>query len=105
MDYRLATIDDVPSLQHDPGVSVRRVATAAEYFDAAVNRMSNRAGDHIDHSNGEPRLVNMDAVEMGVHPYIDIHDVYIKPKVEGKVTFDLPRNSITVEPNTLVVWW
>lgn len=82
----------------------KNYSTAAELWEAgnAPHQVSNRASQQMD-AGREPYLVSRDAVEMGVHPFITIHDVAVKRDGE-LVGIDTARSTKWVAPETLIAW-
>jgi hypothetical protein len=105
---KLAMLGDVATLLYDRTIGLRHYSTAEEYYKAGIdrvkeNRLTNDAVRHIEDGR-EPFLVDMDAVEMGVHPFIAVYDVMVKPDEVGKVGIVTNSSLMHVGRNTLLAW-
>jgi hypothetical protein len=100
---QFATVGDVQSLQSDPYVGLRNYSTAEEYHDAAVNKQENAASKNID-AGREPYLISLEAVEFGMHPYVEVHDIAIKKNDDGQIGLDTLNKTHYVGRHTLLAW-
>ena len=101
---KFATIGDAYALTNDPYVNLRRYATAEDYHAAMTNpSVKNDASKHID-ADGEAYLIDLEAVEMGVHPFTAVHDVMIKKSDDGKIGLDTLHTTHYVGRNTLLAF-
>lgn len=92
-----ATTKDIATLSR----CIKHPSTAREYYDAASGA-NNAAGTEIEKGN-EPYLVNLDAYQMGVHPFIEVYDV-MKALDGDNVVLGLNRGNISVPGETLIAW-
>jgi hypothetical protein len=97
---QLMSIDDLAEAQ--AAGYAKNYSTAAELWEAANPDVKNRASEHIE-AGRESFLVSRDAIELGVHPFIAIHDVAIK-RDGTKVGIDTARSTKWVAPETLIAW-
>lgn len=98
-NLRLATTDNLGEVQL--AGYAKHYSTAAEYREAGAGAQ-NPAGANID-AGREPYLVNLDAVELGVHPFVTVYDADIKLNGE-LVGISTAKNTYWLRPNTLIAW-
>lgn len=103
---KLATIEDVSTLVHDRTCGLKHYSTAEEYFKAGSEKESAFSNDAVKHieAGREPFLVDLDSVDMGLHPFIAIHDVMVKPDQIGKIGLVTNHTVLYVSRNTLLAW-
>jgi hypothetical protein len=99
---QLITLEDLAEVQAEG--YAKNYSTVAEYHAAGIDpSLKNNASKHIE-AGREPFLLSRDAVEMGVHPFIAVHDVDIKKQDDGKVGITTPKNTYWLEPDTIIAW-
>ena len=78
------------------------ISSALEYQQAS-SKSENRATKQMDAGN-EPYLINLDAFEMGLHPYIAVYDVGIELTENDDVVLCTASREYKVSPDTVLIW-
>lgn len=83
------------------GFKAGRFSTALQYLNAA--KEENEASHQID-AGREPYLVHRDALNAGLHPFVEVWDVASKQNEDGTVELYTAKNAVTVLPDTILYW-
>ena len=96
-----STEDDFIFLKRE-GV-LHRHSTVLEYFEAATTPSANNNAAIQIEAGREPYLINTEAIEFGVHPFLEVYDVMIE-KQGDLIGIDTPRQTYYLAPDTLLAW-
>lgn len=100
---QLMNIGDLAEVQAAGYAKRGNYSTAEELWQSGTDRtVKNRASEQSD-AGREPYLVSRDAIEFGVHPFVEIHDVMIEKK-DGLIGLERLHGTKWVAPETLIVW-
>ena len=78
-------------------------STAAEYHATAAPATNNAATRQIE-AGKESYLVHLDSLEDGVYPLISVYDAMIEVSPVGFIGLVVPRGTVYVSPDTVLVW-
>jgi len=98
-EITFATTDDLGCLLK----ASRNQSTVQEYFDAVTTRGSENAATRGIDNGLEPYLISSEAIEMGIHPYLAVHDILTDTQ-DGQIGLDTSRTTYFVAPETLLAW-